>query len=870
MKYHAQTKQEVLKGLHSSEKGLTNEEVELRIKKSGLNEIREGKKISPIKIFLSQFKSFIVGILLIAVIISLAINEYIDAAVIAVILILNATMGFVQEYKAEKSIEALKKMASLKAIVIRDGKEKQIDAKELVPGDIIILETGEKIPADARLLEIINLQTQEAALTGESLPIKKEERIIRENAPVADRKNMIFSGTIITKGRGKAIVASTGMNTEIGKIATMIQESKVELTPLQKKLKVLGEYLGAITIIISILVFFSGLIIGFDMGEIFLIAVSLAVAAIPEGLPAVVTMSLSLGTRRMVKKNALIRKLPSVETLGSTTVICTDKTGTLTLNQMTVRKIFTNNKIISVSGRGYETVGNFYEGKDKIKTKEIDLLLKIGALCNDAKLTENKVIGDPTEGALLVSAEKAGISYENSQEKYPRTAELQFDSERKRMSTQHKINNKKVLYTKGAPDILLNLCDRIYKNGKIERLTGSEKRKILKINDQFAKQALRVLGFAYQESDKLEEKNMIFVGLQAMIDPPRQEAKEAIKKCKTAGIKVVMITGDFKLTAQAIARELGLEGRAIDGKELDNIKDLEEQIEDISVYARVDPKHKVKVLEALRKKGHIVSMTGDGVNDAPALKEADIGVSMGITGTDVAKEASDMVLTDDNFASIVNAVEEGRGIYDNIRKFVNYLLSCNLAEVSIIFIALILRLPLPLVAIQILWLNLVTDGLPALALGIDPPTKGIMKRLPKPPKENIMNNTMIRSIIILSILMTIGTLGIFIGYKDIDLVKAQTMAFTALVIFEIARLQMIRSFYHTKIFENKWLILAVASSLVLQLLVIYTPLNKILKTTALNLIDWGIILGALVGIVLLGWILSKIFIPDPTKKINST
>jgi len=736
VKYHSKTIDETVTNLDSSiEKGLTTSQVNERLIKYGKNEIKEEIHTTALQIFINQFKSFIVMILIIAVIISAVIHHYVDAAVIGVILILNTVLGFIQEYKAEKSIEALKKMASLKAVVIRDGKEQKIDAKELVPGDIIVLETGEKIPADARLIKIVNLEAQEAALTGESLPEAKEEKIFEETTGVADRRNMVFSGTIITRGRGLAIVTETGMTSEIGKIAGMIQSEKPKPTPLQIKLKKLGEVLGLGAIIISALVFFIGVATGQPVTEMFITAISLAVAAIPEGLPAVVTIALAIGIQKMIKKNALIRKLPSVETLGSTTVICTDKTGTLTHNEMTVRKIFTNNQVISVTGRGYSTSGTFSIKEQKIDPKQLNLLLTIGALSNDAKLTGEKIIGDPTEGSLIVSAAKAGIIKDELETKYPRLAELEFTSERKRMSTHHNIANKKVIYTKGAPDVVIELCDRIYINGKIERLTPQQKKKILAANELFAKHALRVLGFAYKESEILEETNMVFVGLQGMIDPPRLEVKEAIKKCNSAGMKVVMITGDYKATAEAIGRELGLTGKAIDGQQLEQIHNLEEHIEEISIFARIDPKHKVRIVEALKTRGHIVAMTGDGVNDAPALKKADIGIAMGITGTDVAKEASDMILTDDNFASIVNAVEEGRGIYDNIKKFVRYLISSNIGEILTLFIGLMIGLPLPITALQILWINLVTDGLPALALGVDPKEPDIMERPPRNPKR---------------------------------------------------------------------------------------------------------------------------------------
>lgn len=845
---------EAIKSLKSSEKGLTKNEAEKRLEEFGYNEIKDTKKTYILKIFISQFKSFLIAILFIAVIVSLIINHKIDAFVIAVILILNAILGFIQEYKAEKSIQALKKLASQQSIVLRDRKEKKINSRELVSGDIILLETGEKIPADSRLIESINLHTQEASLTGESIAVRKEIKILDKETPVADRNNMVFSGTIITAGRGKAIVTSTGMNTEIGKIAKMIQKQKTKLTPLQIKLKKLGELLGIATIIICFLVFFAGIIAGIDTITMFITAISLAVAAIPEGLPAVVTISLALGTQRMIKRNVLIRKLPSVETLGSTTVICTDKTGTLTLNQMTVRKIFTNNKIITVTGRGYKPKGDFFYNKEKINKKEIELLLKAGALCNNAKLIDNDIIGDPTEGSLIVSAAKAGIIKEKLESKYPRIDEIEFTSERKRMSTFHNIDGKKTIYSKGAPDVLLNHCNKIYKNGKITRLTNEEKEKILKTNEKFAKQALRVLGFAFKPSNKLNEKDLVFIGLQAMIDPPRKEVKTAIEKCNKAGIKVVMITGDFKLTAETIGHELGIKGQAIDGAELDNIQNLKEHVENISIYARVNPAHKVKILEALKENKHVVAMTGDGVNDAPALKKADIGISMGITGTDVAKEASDMILTDDNFASIVNAVEEGRRVFDNIKKFLALLLSGNISEVLIIFLAILIGFTdpetgvfvLPLIAIQILWINLITDGLPALALAVDPIEQGIMDKPPRNSKESILKG--LGSYLFgYPIVMFIGVMWIFTTTLDSsEIVKAQTMVFTSVIIFELFQAFSCRSLtkpsFKVGIFDNKYLLGAVAISVLLQIAILYTSFfQNIFHVVALGLYDWVII-----------------------------
>jgi Ca2+-transporting ATPase len=841
----------VLKELNTEKNGLSHEEAEKRLVEYGSNEIKETEKISPIKIFIDQFKNFLVGILFFALIVSLVVGERLDALVIGIILIINGILGFIQEFKAEKAIQALKKMASLQANVIRDGKEKRIPAKDLVPGDIIILETGEKIPADSRLIESINLHTQEAALTGESVPIQKISETLKSDLQVADMKNMVFSGTIITSGRGKAVVASTGMSTEIGKIAKMIQEEGIKLTPLQQRLKKLGHYLGIGIILICIVIFLAGVLIGIEKLDMLMVAISLAVAAIPEGLPAIVTIALAIGTQRMVKRHALIRKLPSVETLGSTTVICTDKTGTLTMNEMTVKKIFINDKIIEISGTGYDQAGDFSHNGKTTNPKECELLLRIGALCNNAKI-DDQIIGDPTEACLIVSAAKAGIIKSELQMKYPRLGELEFTSERKRMSTLNKIEGKKLVYCKGAPDVIIDLCDRIYKHGSIERLTKSEKEKILKVNEDFSKQALRVLGFAYKESEKLDENNLIFVGLQAMIDPPRPGVKDAIEKCRKAGIKVVMITGDYKITAEAIGREIGLFGNSIDGKELESIKDLGSLIDDTIIYARVNPEHKVRILEALKKKGHIVAMTGDGVNDAPAIKKADMGIAMGITGTDVAKEASDMILTDDNFISIVNAIEEGRTIYDNIRRFIQYLLSSNVGEVLTIFAAIMIA-PffghhIPLTALQILWINLVTDGLPALGLGVEPAEKNIMEIKPRNPKENLINRSRMIQMIIVGMIMMIGTLSLFKYYDpEQNQVHAETVAFTVLVLFQMFYVLNLRSdiksFFVTNPLTNIRLMIAVLISIALQAAVVYVPfLQKSFETVALSLKDWLIII----------------------------
>ena len=841
MDYYNKSVKEVIEEFNSSESGLTNESAKRRLEKYGLNELKKKKKINALKIFLRQFKSFIIYILFAAVIISLAAKEYTDAIVIAAILIINAILGFIQEYKAEKAIEALKRLVTLKVKVRRNNKLELIDAKELVPGDILVVEAGDKIAADARLIKTYELETQEASLTGESTPVIKTANRLTEKLIIADQKNMLFSGTNASKGKGEAIVIGTGMNTEIGKIAEMIQEDGKE-TPLQKNLQHLGKKVASLVVLIAVIVFIAGVLRQGNIPEMLLIAVALAVAAVPEGLPAVVTICLALGVQRMVKKNALIRRLPSVETLGSTNVICTDKTGTLTKNEMTVKEIFVNNKIIHVKGVGYKPEGDFLFNDKKIDKKEVQLLTKIGLLCNNSELEDNEVIGDPTEAALIVSAQKSGLD-RDLKDNIARIDEIPFSSERKRMTTIHLINNKKVAFMKGAPDIILNLCDRININGKVDRLDEKNKKNILKINEQFSDNALRVLGFAYKEVKDKEEKNFIFAGLQGMIDPPRDEVIESIKKCKRAGIRVIMITGDHKNTAVAIANRIGIKGSAITGQELDEIN-LDNIIDDVNIYARVNPEHKVKILESLKRKGYVVAMTGDGVNDAPALKKADIGIGMSIAGTEVAKESSDMLLLDDNFASIVNAVEEGRGIYDNIKKFVEYLLSTNLGEILTIFIAIMINLPLPLIAIQILWINLLTDGFPALALSVDPVEKGIMERAPRKKEEKIISKNIAVRMFFVGMIMMIGTLFLFNKFLPNE-GYARTIAFATLIIFQLFHVLNVRVRHSAfiRLFNNKWLWLAIISSVLLQLAVIYTPLNVYFKTVPLIAVHWIYIIG---------------------------
>jgi Ca2+-transporting ATPase len=885
-KWHALDPKEAMEKLKTSEKGLSQEEAKKRLQEYGYNELKERKRISALEIFLNQFKDIFVIMLLIAVFISVGIGwyeikakpetsfleAYADAIAIGGIVVLNAIVGFTQEYRSEKALEAMKKLTAPKARVIRDGKEIIIDAKEVVPGDILVLEAGDRIAADGILLETAELEVNEAILTGESTPVRKKVGKAKPDTPVAERKNCVFMATHVTYGRGKALVTSTGMKTEFGKIAEKVQEIEEEETPLKKKLDDFAKKLGKFIIFICIIIFALELYEVFfvlkvrKIGEIisntidaFMTSVALAVSAVPEGLPAVVTVTLALGARELAKRNAIIRRLSSAETLGAVTVICSDKTGTLTKGEMTVRKIYVNDKIVEVTGVGYEGKGEFLLDGKKFDPKNIELLLRIGCLCNNASYDGKTIMGDPTEGALIVAAAKAGMKKEDLENEFKRIHEIPFSSERKRMTTVHLIDKKKFAYVKGAPEIILERCDYIWKDGKIEKLEKKEKEKILKVNEEMASQALRVLGFAFKElpekfEDETAEKGLVFVGLMGMIDPPREEAKEANKKCQEAGIKTIMITGDHKLTAVAIAKEIGmLDGKVLTGEELDKLSDeeFEKIVEEVRVYARVSPEHKLRIVRALKKKGHIVAMTGDGVNDAPALKQADIGIAMGITGTDVTKEASDMVLADDNFATIVKAVEGGRGIYDNIRKFVFFLLRCNFDELGIIGIFALLGLPLPLNAAMILWINLVTDGAPAIALSMDPPEEDLMKRKPRDPKEGILHGRFAQ-ILASFITQFFGTAFIFcLSYyvwKE-PLKEAMTMAFMQATFQELFTVWNCRSekrsVFRYSPLTNKYLVIAVISSFALTLMLCYVPVFQVMfGTVPLTIQDlilvWGI------------------------------
>jgi Ca2+-transporting ATPase len=845
--FHAKTVDETLKELFATIEGLSQEEAAKRLQQYGPNELKEKEKLSPLKIFFKQFDSIVIYILIAATLVSAFLREYIDAIVIGIILVLIAVLGFVQEYKAEKAIEALKKLSTLKALVLRNGRKEAIDSRNIVPGDIILLEAGSKVPADARLLETANLKVQEAVLTGESQPVSKAIPAVEESAILAERKCCVYADTLVVAGKAKAVVAATGMQTEIGHIASLLEETKPEETPLQKKMDELGRMIGAVVLGIAALIFIlevavdpatRGHLLGFDFVEFLksareslLTAIAIAVAAIPEGLPAVVTISLALGTKRMLKRNALVRKLPSVETLGSTTVICTDKTGTLTKNEMTVKKLYAHGKVIEVTGSGYEPYGEFLHKGRHVDPHEFELLLTIGALNNDAELHDNhSIAGDPTEAALLVAAAKAGLHKKELEEEMPRKAEIEFTSERKMMTTVHEHHGETLVYVKGAPEIVLKLCTSVLINGSIKPLSEEQKQDILGVNHEFADDALRVLGFAYRsihhDTDAVE-KNLTFVGLQGMIDPAREEVKPAIEKCKAAGIKVVMITGDQELTAQAVAREIGLEGTSLRGGQLDEIK-LASVVDEVAIFSRVNPEHKLKIVDALKKKGHIVAMTGDGVNDAPALKRADIGVAMGVTGTDVAKESSSLILTDDNFASIVNAVEEGRGTYDNVRKYFGFLISGNIGEVLVVFLSILFGFPLPLTATQILLINLVTDGLPALALSADPFEPHAMTRKPRSQKEPIYKG-LHAFIVLYPIAMVIVSLSVFsyFYFGQGNLFKAQTATFVTVALFELYQAFTCRSTIYPSwqvgYFRNKWLILAVGVSFLIIACGVFIP-----------------------------------------------
>ncbi|MCX9084543.1 MAG: calcium-transporting P-type ATPase, PMR1-type [Candidatus Methanoperedens sp.] len=867
MYYHDQKIEDVFGSLVTSSQGITEQDAAKRLVTYGPNELIEDRQTSRFEMLISQFKGFLIIILIAAAVVSALLGEIADSIIILLIVILSGVLGFFQDYRAQKAIEALKKMAAPTATVLRSANKSVIPASGVVPGDIILLQTGDGIPADSRLIESINLQVDEASLTGESTPVPKITDIISREALVADRKNMVYMGTSVTYGRGKAVVTATGMKTELGSIAGMLEKIEREKTPLQFDLDRLGVWIGIITMIVVAFVSILGVMSGFDIIDMFIWGVALAVAAIPEALPAVVTVCLALGVRRMVKRHALVRKLPSVETLGATTVICSDKTGTLTRDEMTVRNIYIEGRMLDVTGSGYEPVGDFMIGDIKINPEEEDFkapgnMLLICALCNDSELVNEKstwhIKGDPTEGALAVLAQKGGIRKHEVEKMYRRIDEIPFSSERKMMTTIYSMPGGVFAYSKGAPEVILDSCSSIYQNGSVVELKVDEKVQIIEVVKTMASRAQRVLAFSqkplkdsYPVNDV--EKEMVFIGLAGMIDPPREEVKTAIATCKRAGIKTVMITGDHQLTGCTVAKELGLFGKGemtLTGAKLDTMddNDLERIVENVSVYARVTPAHKMRIIDALKKKGHVVAMTGDGVNDAPALKSADIGIAMGITGTAVSKEASDMILTDDNFTSIVAAIEEGRNIFKNIRNFVQYGIGCHIGEVLIVLIAMLTWQEIPLIAIQILWINLITDGLPPIALSVEPPDKSLMMKAPRRPDEGIITKRVLVYGLAIGILIALQALFLFRWSLDgSGLLKARTMVFTLIVIsmmFNAFNWRSERlSIFEIGIFSNRTLLYAVGSTILLQLLVIYAPiLNGPFNTVPLGLMDWVIII----------------------------
>ena len=880
--WHALEVEEIFKRLETSERGLTSAEAEKRLAEYGANELEEEKRVTKLALLLHQLKSPLIGVLVVASLISFAVGKFVDTMVIFVVIIFNTSIGFFQEYKAEAALQALKMLATPEAEVIRDCPETggclemRVKSREIVPGDIILLDPGDKIPADARIFEAFNLEIDESMLTGESTPVRKSVAPLKEDVSVEDRTNMAFSGTLVTQGRGKAVVVATGMKTEIGKIAKLIKETEKAATPIQKRTLDLSKKLGLFALLASGLTFLIGIIRGFEFFDTFLFVLATAVSAIPEGLPIVVTITLAIGVHRMARRNAIIRKLQAVDTLGSATAICTDKTGTLTTNQMTVQKICVENKIVDVSGVGFTPEGHFeVDGKaiDVTNDKSLSLLLQIATLCNDARLRQREVkeghrweiYGDPTEGALVVAAAKANIHKEELEEKFPRVDEIPFNPKERYMATFHKTSSKELqVYLKGAPETVLNMCSKYLDGDEVKKLTQQKEEEILKVSSQMASGALRVLAMAYQtiETDKLEKfkidtqqkrSKFVFIGLAGMIDPPRSEAKTAMQLCERAGVKVVMSTGDHKLTAEAIAKEIGIlkEGsKVFTGADLDHMSDdeLDAVIPETSVFARVSPVHKHRIVESLRRNGHIVAMTGDGVNDAPALKAAEIGIAMGITGTDVTKETADMVLTDDNFASIVNAIEEGRVVFENIRKVVKYLIATNTGEIITVLSALILLPGVPLIftPVQILWVNLVTDGLLDKFLAMEAKEEDVMDQPPRKPTEKIINRDIMLNIIYVGIFMAVGTLWVFTReWNSGELIKARTLAFTTIAMFQVFNSLNCRSrtksVFKIGFFTNKYLFVAIAASVTLQVLAtLLPPLKVALGTTSISAWDWSV------------------------------
>jgi Ca2+-transporting ATPase len=884
--WYAVRLESVLEELSTDGSGLTSEEAAARLEEYGPNEIREGESVSPLELFVEQFRDVLIYLLILAAGLSLAVGllpgeepNYVDAGLILLILLGNGIFGFVQDYRAEQSMERLREMSTPDATVVRDGERTTVGAEAVVPGDLIVVEQGDAIPADARLVEATDLETIEAPLTGESTSVTKATGTLDPETPLAERSNMVYMNTSAVRGRARAVVVGTGMDTEVGSIATQMQEAERTETPFQREVDELGRRIGlGVLVLIALVVVVQLLFTQAGTISVLLTAITLAVAAVPEGLPAVVTLTLALGAQRMVERNALVRRLPVVESLGSVDVVLTDKTGTLTESRMTVTRIAFGGETYEVTGSGLETEGEFRRDGAAVDPSELEPLLRCGAVCNNAERApdsdDEEFYGDPTEVALVVSAAKAGIERGDD-----RLREVPFSSERQRMTVVAEEDDGPTAYTKGAPEVVLERCDSVLEDGEVVELTDERREAIRAEVETFAGDALRVLGFARKvgvdpDADEEElETGLTFLGLQGMLDPPRSEVREAVADCRNAGIRVVMVTGDNLATATAIGTEIGFDPEgAMTGQEVEGLTDegLREVVEEVEVFARVAPEHKVRVLEALQANGHTVAMTGDGVNDAPGLRNADVGIAMGVRGTDVTKEASDMVLQDDNFVTIRDAVAEGRGIFDNIRKFVNLLLSANTGEVLTVFLGVLVgtaffpRLfagraeALILTPVMLLWINLVTDGLPALALGVDPKADDVLEREPRDPDESVIDARVALSVLAIGVTVTVAGLVLFfesLGTFE-SLVRAQTLLFTFFVVAEMGVIQVIRHRFGSSLLSNRWLVAAVAASLVLQLLVLYTPLARAFDVFALGLAGWERIGLAVVAVLVVNFALS--------------
>ncbi|MFB6245505.1 MAG: cation-translocating P-type ATPase [Candidatus Nanohaloarchaea archaeon] len=870
MASHDSSIDEVYSELETEDSGLSEDEARRRLESNGKNVIEDKSSVSPARILLDQFTDFLIYLLILAMLISLGVGllpghepEYVDAGLIFFILMANGIFGFIQDYKAEKSIKALKDLSTPKATVKRDGERQEVDSRDIVPGDIVLLEQGDAVPADARVIESRNLETDESSLTGESTSVSKSPEPVEEDTPLAERSSMVYMNTTVVKGRGKALVTDTGMDTEVGEIAEEINEADDSKTPFQREVDEIGKKIGyGISAVITLVAVTQLLFTSASPVSILLVAVTLAVAAVPEGLPAVVTLTLALGSKKMLKKDALVRSLPVVESLGSVDTIVTDKTGTLTEDSMTVKKVYFEGREYSVTGQGVKTTGEILlDGKES--ADEVRPLLECGYLCNNARRdSEGEYTGDPTEIALRVSGEKGGVDEEHEIEH-----EVPFSSDRKRMTV---VDGSGTAFMKGAPETVLKRCDTVLSEGEEVELTEEKREEIIEKNEEFASDALRVLGFARKknagdQSDEEIESGMTFLGLQGMIDPPRTEVREAVEDARNAGISVVMATGDNVTTAKAVGEEVGFDPEgATTGSEVEEMseEELKDAVQEVEIFARVSPQHKVRIAEALKSSGNNVAMTGDGVNDAPALKTSDVGIAMGQRGTDVAKQSADMVLQDDNFVTIRDAIAEGRGIFDNIRKFVNYLLSANAGEVLVVFMGVMLGAilfpdvfsgnaeALILTPVMLLWINFITDGMPALALGADPRSEGIMERPPRGSDEPVINKRMIASIVGIGAVMTATGLPVFFyGLKEFGLAAAQTMLFTLLVLVEMVRMQIIRKRYDQKLRSNNWLVGALAGSVLLQMVVLYTPLSGVFKVAALNAEMWAALGAGAAGFV---------------------